>query len=270
MTRKNLGLFTSLMMVLLTTSQPLHADERVVGAKTLLQPLYPLWLAQAGLLTTDQNATQRMTDAAIAGLAKQLPADCGEARMKRDLCGIKPVRVPSSSMNPSVFELETIGIQTLDFRPLKRGDIIVHKARFHGGSETLALTRLIGLPGETIEMKDGVVFVSGAKMGQKDNGEILEGDWGSLRLAQETMPEGSSYTIAIMDEEASGAVKSFGPVTLPPDRYFVLGDNRGNSVDSRYPNQLNEDGLVAAHDIEGAAVIILVSKKADRIGVPLR
>lgn len=268
--RKILLQFQVLATLLAVGIHPLWADEREAGAKTLLLPVYPLWLAQAGLFSSDQALKQKMTDQAIAGLAKQLPSDCNETRMRRDLCGIKPVRVPSSSMNPTVYVQETLGIQTVDFKPLKRGDLIVHKARFGGASVTSALTRLIGLPGETIEMRDGAVFVNGLEFTQKSENKGIDSEWGPLNLVRETTPEGATYEIALQDGNTSGIVQDFGPVTLPYDRYFVLGDNRGNSVDSRYPEQLNEDGMVAAKDIEGVAIVVLVSKSVDRVGAPLR
>ena len=104
-----------------------------------------------------------MTEHAIAGLATQLPEDCDVARMKRDICGIKPFNVPSSSMSPTVREDERIAARMLDYKPLRRGNIIVHKVRFQGGDETVVLTRIIGLPGETVKTRDGHVFIIDGK-----------------------------------------------------------------------------------------------------------
>ncbi len=254
----------------LATVPSAWADGREDAAETLLQPVYPLWLAQAGLWQPDAAASRPMLEAAIRGLAKTLPQDCDEARMKRDLCGINPARVPSTSMAPSVDSEETIGLQTLDYKPLRRGDIIASQARFHDGPPTLAISRLIALPGETVEISEGTVRVNNAVLSQKDMGEVIRNDSGPLEKYTETTPEGRAYSIGIASGEPSPRSSNFGPVTVPDGKYFVLGDNRGNSVDSRYPEMFNGDGFVAEGDIEGVATVIFVSKQKDRIGTPLR
>lgn len=245
-------------------------DTREDAAKALLQPVYPLWLAQAGLWQQDPTASQPMLDAAIQGLAKVLPENCDEARMKRDICGIKLVRVPSSSMVPSADVQETIGLQTLDYKPLQRGDVVAHTARFHGGEPTLTISRLIAFPGETVEIRGGIVLVDSVALLRKDSGEVIEHEFGPLERYTETTPEGRTYSIAIASDQSQSVVSNFGPVTLPAQKYFVLGDNRANSVDSRYPEQFNEDGFVSEESIQAVATVIFVSKQRDRIGLPLR
>ena len=246
------------------------ADGREDAAKALLQPVYPLWLAQAGLWQPDPAALQPQLDMAIRGLAKVLPANCDEARMKQDICGIKPVRVPSSSMAPTVDAQEMIGLQTLDYKPLQRGDVVSHTARFYGGEPTLAISRLIALPGETVEIRDGTILVNNVALLRKDVGDVIQHDFGPLKKYTETTPEGRSYSIAIASDQSESIVNNFGPVTLPDNKYFVLGDNRSNSVDSRYPEQFNDDGLVSQESIQGVAMVIFVSKQRERIGLPLR
>lgn len=84
----------------------------------------------------------------------------------------------------------------------KRGDIIVF--RYPDEEETLYVKRVIGLPGETVEVLDGKVFINGSP-------DALDEEY--------------------LKEEAYG---SFGPYTVPEGHYFMMGDNRNNSLDSRY------------------------------------
>ena len=240
--------------------------ERERAAKMLVEPIYPIWLAQAKAWTSDMQLMKSMTEHAIRGLAAKLPADCDVDRMKRDICGIRPFTVPSSSMLPSVQESEVIAAQVLDYKSVSRGDLIVHKARFQGGDETVALSRIIGLPGETVELRNDRIFINGKEMSATATGQAIKQGFSSGEVYVETTPEGRSYSILLSPKTPPGVVSNFGPVILPTDRYFVLGDNRHNSVDSRYPHDFNGDGQVRKESIIGVALSVLVSRDADRIG----
>lgn len=92
------------------------------------------------------------------------------------------------------------------FRDPKRYDIIVFPYQYE--ENVFYIKRIIGLPGETIQVKDGYTYI---------NGERLESD---------------IYGLETME---SGGIAS-EPITLGEDEYFVLGDNRNNSQDSRDPS----------------------------------
>ena len=109
------------------------------------------------------------------------------------------------------------------FRDPKRYDIIVFPYQYE--ENVYYIKRIIGLPGETVQVKDGYVYI---------NGEKLESD---------------IYGKEVMQSAGIAAE----PITLGDDEYFVLGDNRNNSVDSRFADV----GTVKASYIEGKVWFVL-------------
>ncbi len=115
--------------------------------------------------------------------------------------------VPTGSMEPTIMP----GSRMLGFRVAylfgepKRGDIIIFK--YPDDPSQYFVKRIIGLPGETVEIIDGVTYI---------NGKELEEDY--------INPD---YHLMNLDNE------DYGPYTVPEDSYFMMGDNRGNSKDSR-------------------------------------
>ena len=107
---------------------------------------------------------------------------------------------------------------TYRFRDPERFDIIVFP--FHYKENTYYIKRIIGLPGETVQIADGTIYI---------NGEVLE----------------ESYGREVMQDPGIAAE----PITLGEDEYFVLGDNRNQSSDSRDPSV----GLIHRDEIIGRA-----------------
>lgn len=139
---------------------------------------------------------------------------------------IKPTFVKETSMMPTLQEYNFLFLskQAYRFGEPKQGDICVFhtKLKTQTGDEKLLIKRIIGLPGDTINIKDGKVSI---------NGEVLD----------------EPYTL---ENYTSGYVED---QVVPEDSLFVMGDNRQNSVDSRDPNV----GFVKIDDVYGKAIFRL-------------
>ncbi len=127
--------------------------------------------------------------------------------------------IPSPSMVPTLQVGDRIMVNKLsyDLHEVHRGDIVVFK-RPPLETQNFAdlVKRVIGLPGETISTQDGHVYI---------DGKLLNEPW---------LPPGpSSYTGALPDDQHP-QFNMPGPVTIPAGEYFVMGDNRTDSEDSRY------------------------------------
>ena len=109
----------------------------------------------------------------------------------------------------------------------------------------IAAKRVIGLPGDVIEMKENVLFVNGAAADQtvlprNEYDQVpAENDLGTLVLKE--ILKGHPYFVTYTPQAVE--VSNFGPVVVPSDQYFILGDNRDNSQDSRYIGFIKRDQI---------------------------
>lgn len=128
-------------------------------------------------------------------------------------------RVSGESMLPSLHNEDNLIVDKISyrFRDPKRYEIIVFPYKYQ--EDTYYIKRIIGLPGETVQVKDGAVYI---------NGE----------------PLGETYGIEPIEDDKKGIAAE--PITLGEDEYFVMGDNRNHSSDSRDPSVgiLNRDDLI--------------------------
>jgi signal peptidase I len=172
--------------------------------------------------------------------------------------------IPSASMHPNLLEGDVVFVNRLAFDvkvPLtdvvvartgdpKRGDIVTF---WSPGNGTRLIKRVIGLPGDTIEMRGKRLYVNGAvasydELGLADEPLAPRGVK-ALHLEEET--GGNRHEIQWLVRR--GQRDGFGPLTIPADHYMMLGDNRDNSEDSRW------FGLVPRGKLIGRAERILVS-----------
>jgi signal peptidase I len=156
--------------------------------------------------------------------------------------------VPSGSMNPSIVEGDRIFVNKLAYglkvpfttwhlahwdQP-QRGEIVVFRSPVDG---TRYVKRVVGLPGDTIQMIDNRLLINGVaaryeSVGSPSRGRILA----SEVIAGESHP--------VMATPALPARRNFGPIAVPLDQFFVLGDNRDNSADSRFIGFIPRDNIL--------------------------
>ena len=159
-----------------------------------------------------------------------------------------PVTVVGDSMYPNLQngEYGFTNLIGLRFSDPQRGDVVVvtmeDDVDGDGQEETTHwVKRIIGLPGDTVEARDGVVYV---------NGQALdESGWLDPAQQQEILDE----IQATYGKEYGPFTSDFGPVTLKDGQYWVMGDNRPHSKDSRDPSV----GPVSREQIYGDGILIL-------------
>lgn len=129
--------------------------------------------------------------------------------------------IPSESMLPTLQVHDRLLVSKLPFwwRGPQRGEILVFKAPQNADADGIQkdfIKRCIGLPGETLEVRNHQVFINGTRLEEQ--------------YTQETV---------MKDGDAD-----FGPIVIPPGHYMMMGDNRNNSMDSRYWGPLDRSRIV--------------------------
>ncbi|TIX46495.1 MAG: signal peptidase I, partial [Mesorhizobium sp.] len=186
----------------------------------------------------------------------------------------QPFSIPSGSMRPTLLEGDYLFVTkwsygfsrySLPFGPNifsgriwgsepKRGDVVVFK--FPPDPSVDYIKRVVGLPGDKIQVKDGQLFINDVsvprvKVGQIDNRDITEEN-GPVDVYRETLPNGVTYdTLDLTQASIGDNTKEF---TVPPGHYFMMGDNRDNSSDSRFTV-----GFVPEENLVGRANLIFFS-----------
>ncbi|MDP3173653.1 MAG: signal peptidase I [Phenylobacterium sp.] len=192
----------------------------------------------------------------------------------------QPFTIPSASMQPNLLEGDYIIVSkyaygwshhSIPFSPPifsgrvfghapKRGDVIVFKLPRDGRTDYVK--RLIGLPGDRIDVRGGEVFLNGKPIPREVMPSVeVDSGYGFVRNVQrfrETLPEGVRYVT--YDYGADGEMDNVGGFIVPEGHYFFMGDNRDNSLDSRAPSAIGV-GYVPAENLVGRAEIILLSWK---------
>ena len=128
----------------------------------------------------------------------------------------------------------------LPIATIKRGDVLVFKYPVEPDRDFIK--RVIGLPGETLELKEKKIYI---------NGKPLDEPYVHFLEEPRRNSEFSEVT-------SSDVRENYGPVTVPPNQYFMMGDNRDNSADSRYW------GFMPRDYVKGKALLIYWSYESER------
>jgi signal peptidase I len=217
----------------------------------------------------------------------------------------QPFTIPSASMEPNLYQGDYIIVSkysygyskhSIPFSPPifsgrilshapRRGDIVVFKLPREPKIDYIK--RLIGLPGDKVQVRAGVVYINGKILARKElPSALVDTGYGTIRAGrfEETNPEGRKY--ATQDYGPDSEADNTGVYTVPEGCYFFMGDNRDNSLDSRFDPGIspfktgsgtckwdfaNDQyigmqegvGFVPAENLVGRAQLILLSWNAD-------
>jgi signal peptidase I len=175
--------------------------------------------------------------------------------------------VPTGSMNPTIVQGDRVFVNKLAY-DLKvpfstwhlaqwsnpqRGDIVVFFSPVDGQR---LVKRVVGLPGDQIELANERLLINGRPSEYEalpsDTGRDVPPDKDGFRVyAQEKASGMPSHPVTILPQRP--ALRTFGPITVPAGKYFVMGDNRDNSNDSRFW------GTVERNRIVGRASMVVIS-----------
>ncbi|MFJ6023002.1 signal peptidase I [Brevundimonas sp. NPDC092305] len=190
----------------------------------------------------------------------------------------QPFTIPSSSMEPGLVTGDYVVTSkfpygwsraSLAFNPPlpggrlfgrdpARGDVVVF--RLPRDPQQIWVKRVIGLPGDRVRVEGGVVFVNDRALPQVALGEVADQDMPERRvmLARETLPNGRVHEIYDGGPGLPG--DDTRTQVVPDGHYLMMGDNRDNSLDSRWPAATGV-GLLPAENVVGRAELIVASWK---------
>ena len=188
-------------------------------------------------------------------------------------CAFEPYNIPSSSMVPTLLIGDYLFISKYDYgyskhsfplsipiipkgrlfnNPPQRGDVVVFKVPTN--HKTDYIKRVIGVPGDTVQVSNGRLILNGFEVPREDLGEeewLTESGWQNYKRYRETLPNGVSHDIYEINDHMM--LDNTDIWQIPEGHYFMMGDNRDNSQDSRV------FGVVPEELLEGKARMIFYS-----------
>ena len=165
---------------------------------------------------------------------------------------IQAFRIPSPSMENTLLigdflfvnkalygaEIPIVKKRLPAIRDPQRFDVVVFRSPETEGMNVVK--RIIGMPGDTISMKDNLIYLNGIQL---DEPHAIKTD-SAMNPADPRMRAWQvRYLVGADPKDYRPTLKNWGPVVVPPDSFFVMGDNRDNSYDSRYWGYLGRDRI---------------------------
>ncbi len=164
----------------------------------------------------------------------------------------------SMPFSPNLFSGRILGT------PPKRGDVAVFKLPLDNSTDYIK--RVIGLPGDKIQLINARLYINGQMVPREPTQKITTRDQFGKEVEvptyNETLPGGVTHLIIQRDGD-NGFYSNTSVYEVPPDEYFMMGDNRDNSTDSRVPPEQGGVGYVPFENFVGRAEVIFFSIKED-------
>jgi signal peptidase I len=199
--------------------------------------------------------------------------------------GVRVYRAPSGSMQPAIYPGDHLVVAKWSYgysryssapfslvfpsgrlfgRAPERGDLAVFRPTPEPDRDFIK--RVIGLPGDRIQMIDGVLHINGEAVAREDLGEgsFVDSDGGrvAVHVYREALPGGAAHLIF---DRGPGELDNTRVYVVPPEHYFVMGDDRDNSADSRVQGVV---GFVPFDNFVGRVAWVWETSSATRYREP--
>jgi len=184
----------------------------------------------------------------------------------------EPFHIPSSSMKPGLLVGDYIFVSKFSYgyskysfpfalnlfsgriwhTTPKRGDVAVF--RLPSDPSVNYIKRIVALPGDTVQVKAGQLYINQKPIPKIYIDDFIDDNQTTIAIFKETLPFGKE--IMVLDQYPNTPQDNTGIYNVPQEHYFVMGDNRDNSQDSRFSNQV---GFIPKENLVGKAGIIFFS-----------